>query len=104
MGDLLLPPLVTFGRSIPPITLIPPLVLVLGIGDASKIAIVAFGCVFPVCLATIDGMRQTDDGLLDASRSMGLSRAMTLRKVYLPSAMPSIFGGVSRSPCSWRSS
>lgn len=93
LGDLLLP-LVSFGRSIPPITLIPPLVLVLGIGDGSKIAIVAFGCVFPVCLATIDGMRQTDSGLLDSSRSIGLNRVQTLRYVYMPSAMPSIFGGV----------
>lgn len=91
---LLFLPLVTFGRSIPPITLIPPLVLVMGIGDSSKIAIIAFGCAFPICLATIDGMRQTDPALVDVSRSIGLSRFDLLRRVYVPSAMPSIFGGL----------
>jgi ABC-type nitrate/sulfonate/bicarbonate transport system permease component len=87
-------PLINFGRSIPPIMLIPPLVLVLGIGDEGKIAIIAFGAVFPVCLATIDGMRQTDPVLLDMSRSIGLGKVTTLRQVYLPSAAPSIFGGI----------
>jgi sulfonate transport system permease protein len=91
---LLFLPLVTFGRSIPPITLIPPLVLVLGIEDGSKIAIIAFGCAFPICLATIDGMRQTDPALVDVSRSMGLRDLAILRRVYIPSAMPSIFGGL----------
>lgn len=87
-------PLINFGRSIPPLMLIPPLVLVLGIGDSAKIAIIAFGAFFPVCLATIDGMRQTDSVLLDMTRSIGLGKVATLRQVYLPSAAPSIFGGV----------
>jgi len=93
----LLVPLLNFGRSLPPIMLIPPLVLVLGVGDASKVAIIAFGAAFPVCLASIDGVRRTDPALLDMARSIGLGRTATVRHVYLPSASPTIFGGIQVS-------
>ena len=86
-------PLIHFGRSVPPIMLIPPLVLVLGIGDASKIFVIALGAVFPVLLTTIDGMRQVDPALMDMSRSIGLGRVQTLRRVILPAACPAIYGG-----------
>jgi len=87
-------PLLNLGRSIPPIMLIPPLVLVLGVGDSSKVAIIAFGAAFPVCLAAIDGIRQVDPALLDMARSIGLGRVGTVRQVFLPSASPTIYGGV----------
>ncbi|YCN58137.1 ABC transporter permease [Rhodococcus erythropolis] len=87
-------PLISFGRSVPPIMLIPPLVLVLGIGDSSKIAIIAIGAVFPVLIATIDGLRQTDPALLDVARSMQLSRTRTTLNIWIPSAAPSMFGGI----------
>ncbi|QLQ09948.1 MAG: ABC transporter permease subunit [Nocardioidaceae bacterium] len=90
-------PLLNFGRSLPPIMLIPPLVLVLGVGDASKIAIIAFGAAFPVCLASIDGVRRTDPAQLDMARSIGLSPLETVRHIHLPSASPTIFGGVQVS-------
>src|SRR5688572_16812490 len=40
-------PLVHFFRSVPPIMLIPPLVLIVGTGDASKVAIIFVGSLFP---------------------------------------------------------
>lgn len=86
-------PLIHFGRSVPPIMLIPPLVLVLGIGDASKIFVIALGAVFPVLLTTVDGMRQVDPALMDMSKSIKLRRLQTLRRVVLPSASPAIYGG-----------
>lgn len=89
--------LLHFGRSVPPIMLIPPLVLVLGVGDISKVAIIAFGALFPVCLATIDGIRQTEPTLVDMARSIKLGRLATIRHVYLPAASPSIYGGAQIS-------
>lgn len=86
-------PLLNLARSIPPLMLIPPLVLVLGIGDVSKIVIIAFGASFPVCLATIDGLRHADPARVDMARAIGLGRMQTLSQVYLPGAGPSIFGG-----------
>lgn len=86
-------PLIHFGRSVPPIMLIPPLVLVLGIGDASKIFVIALGAMFPVLLTTVDGIRQVDPALLDMSKSIQLGKMQTLRRIILPAASPAIYGG-----------
>lgn len=86
-------PLIHFFRSVPPIMLVPPLVLVLGIGDTSKVFVIALGAAFPVILTTIDGMRQVDPALLDVSKSIRLSNFQTLRNIILPAASPAIFGG-----------
>lgn len=91
---LLFAPLLDFGRSIPAIMLIPPLVLVLGIGDASKVAIIALGAFFPVALSTMDGLRQTDPALIDVTRALRLSRLTEIRVAWIPSAAPSIAGGM----------
>jgi sulfonate transport system permease protein len=90
-------PLLDFGRSVPPIMLIPPLVLVLGIDDSSKIAVIAIAAFFPVCIATIDGMRLADTTLLDAARAIRLGRWRTITSIYLPSGSPAILGGVQVS-------
>jgi sulfonate transport system permease protein len=94
MLGLLFAPLLDFGRSIPAIMLIPPLVLVLGIGDSSKIAIIALGAFFPIALATMDGLRRTDPALIDVTRSLQLSRRREIFVAWIPSAAPSIAGGM----------
>ncbi|NKL21246.1 ABC transporter permease [Rhizobium leguminosarum] len=91
---LLFTPLVDFARSIPVIMLIPPFVLVLGIGDASKLAIIALGAFFPIVLATIDGLRRTDPALIDVTRSLRLPWWKEITVAWLPSAAPSISGGM----------
>lgn len=93
LGDMVLP-LIDFARSIPPIMLIPPFVLILGIGDASKIVIIVIGAIFPIMVATLDGLRRTDPAVLDVARAIQLGRVDTVLRMYLPSAMPSIFGGI----------
>ncbi|YCK79943.1 ABC transporter permease subunit (plasmid) [Arthrobacter sp. D3-18] len=91
---LLFAPLLDFARSIPPIMLIPPFVLLLGIGDESKVAIIALGAFFPVVLATMDGLRRTDPALIDVTRSLQLSRWRELLVAWIPSAGPQIAGGM----------
>jgi sulfonate transport system permease protein len=91
---LLFSPLLDFGRSVPAIMLIPPLVLVLGVGDSSKIAIITLGAFFPIALSTMDGLRQVDPGLIDVTRALQISRLRELQVAWLPSAAPSISGGM----------
>jgi sulfonate transport system permease protein len=67
---------------------------VLGVGDESKVAIIALGAFFPIALATVDGLRRTDPALLDVTRSLRLSRWRELVSAWLPSASPSIAGGM----------
>lgn len=87
-------PLVELFRPIPGVALIPVAILWFGIGDMSKIVIIAFSCYFPIVLNTVSGVRQVDVNLLKVAKLFGASRSQTLTKVVLPSALPSIMTGL----------
>lgn len=87
-------PAVNFIRSVPAATLVPVATVLLGIGDPPKIALIAFVCVFPILLNTIDGVRAVDPGLEDVARSFRLTWPQRLMAVQLPSAAPAIFSGM----------
>lgn len=88
-----LTPIIDFLRAVPPPAIIPLALLTLGVGDVSKIAVIAFGGLFPVLLNVIDGARGIDSLYLDASRVFGLSRWQRVRHVLLPSVLPNFFTG-----------
>jgi ABC-type nitrate/sulfonate/bicarbonate transport system permease component len=87
-------PAVQFGRSVPGTALVPVSVVLMGIGDAAKIAVIAFVCLFPVLLNTIDAVRGIDPQLEDVARSYRLTRTQRLVFVLLPAAAPQIFAGI----------
>jgi ABC-type nitrate/sulfonate/bicarbonate transport system permease component len=87
-------PVVEFARPMPPVALIPVLILVLGIGDEMKVAIVLFASIFPVLLNTVDGVRGVHPTLLDVARTFRFSEADRLRKVIFPAALPQIVAGL----------
>lgn len=87
-------PLVQFGRSLPGTALVPIAVVLLGIGNLTKVTIIAFVCIFPVLLNTIDGVRSVEPLQLDVARSFQLTRSQTLRRILLPSTAPQIFTGM----------
>lgn len=90
----LLNPLLELFRNTAVLALLPVFVLILGIGETSKIAIVVYACVFPVILNTITGVRGVDPLLVKSARSMGLGSVALFRKVILPAAVPTIFTGI----------
>jgi ABC-type nitrate/sulfonate/bicarbonate transport system permease component len=79
---------------VPKIALVPLLVIWLGTGNAFQIALSALGCIFPILVNTIIGVRQCDEGLILAARDLGASPVQIQRKVVLPAAIPAIFGGL----------
>ncbi|MFD4675987.1 ABC transporter permease [Lentzea sp. NPDC058450] len=87
-------PIVQFCRSVPGTALIPVSVVLLGIGDGAKVVVIAFVCLFPVLLNTIDGVRGVDPQLEDVARSYRLTRAQRLTAVLLPAAGPQILAGI----------
>ncbi|WP_270889537.1 ABC transporter permease [Pedococcus sp. 5OH_020] len=89
-----LTPLLEAFRNTAALALLPVFVLLLGIGETSKIAIVAYASFFPVLLNTIAGVRTVDPLLVRAARSLGLGSLRLFQKVVLPSAVPTIFTGV----------
>jgi NitT/TauT family transport system permease protein len=90
----LLTPVIEIFRNTAALALLPVFVLILGIGETSKIAIVAYACFFPVLLNTISGVSTADPQLLRTARVLGLSSVATFRKVVLPAALPTIFTGI----------
>jgi NitT/TauT family transport system permease protein len=69
-------------------------ILLLGIGEGSKIALVIYSCSFPILLNTIAGVRNVDPLLIKSARTMGLSPLQLFRKVILPAAVPTVFVGI----------
>src|SRR5437588_8335570 len=87
-------PLLIASQAIPIVVVAPLLVLAFDYGIGPKVAIVALICFFPITVNLVDGLRSVDRELLKLMRSLGASRAATLRKVELPSALPYLFSGL----------
>jgi ABC-type nitrate/sulfonate/bicarbonate transport system permease component len=97
-GRLLAMPHVEWWRAMPPPALLPiSVVLLHSIGNRQKIAFIAFFCLFPILLNTIDGVRGIEPTLLDTARSYGVGRLERIRRVVLPAALPQIFAGMRTS-------
>jgi ABC-type nitrate/sulfonate/bicarbonate transport system permease component len=90
-------PIVEFLRAIPPPALLPLAIVVIGVGNSMKIAIIAFVCLWPVLLNTIDGIRGIDPTLNETVRVYGVRGLTRLRLVTLPAAAPQIFAGMRTS-------
>ena len=81
-------------RNIPALALIPLVILWFGIDETAKLFLVSVGVFFPVYLNTFHGIRSVDKGLIEMTRSYGLSGWALYRDVILPGALPSILVGV----------
>ena len=90
-------PVTEFLRSIPPPLLLPFVLVVVGLGNASKIVLIVLGSVWPVLLNTIDGVHGVDPQTLDMARSYGIGRRMQITRVILPAASPKIAVGMRTS-------
>lgn len=86
--------LVGIFRPVPMIAWIPMLILWLGIGESSKVAVIVIGTFWPVLLNTIAGIHSVDKKLLEVAIVLEKDRAQVLGKVILPSAIPSIITGI----------
>lgn len=90
-------PLIDLFRPVPIAALIPVFMLWFGIGDVSKIALIAYGCYFPAVLNTIAGVKNVDASLIKVAKLFGANRWQTLLKVVLPAATPFILTGLRYS-------
>ncbi|GAB6053741.1 ABC transporter permease [Magnetospira thiophila] len=87
-------PVLVVSQAIPVFALAPILVLWLGYGMASKVAMAVLIIYFPVTSAFLDGLRRTDPGWLDLARTMGASRRAILLQLRLPAALPALGSGL----------
>jgi len=92
--DRMVSPAVFLSYPVPKIVMLPIFMLWFGIGDLSKILIIALACFYPVFINAYTGARQTRTILVWSALSMGAGRARIFRSVVLPSAAPLIFAGM----------
>jgi ABC-type nitrate/sulfonate/bicarbonate transport system permease component len=90
----LIDPMLELLRPIPPLAFLPMMVLWFGIGEASKIAFIAYAAFFPIFTTTLEGIKYVDPLLLRAASSLGASQRDLFRYVVLPAAMPGIITGL----------
>jgi NitT/TauT family transport system permease protein len=87
-------PLVAATYPIPKSAILPLVLLVFGLGEASKIAMVALGVFYPVIINTTAGVLEIDRIHLDVGKNFGASGWQTFRTIALPGAAPLIMAGV----------
>lgn len=89
-----LTPTLGFVRSIPPIAFVPLSIILFGIGEASKYAIIVYLVVIVLALSTAAGMRETPRIRIRAAQALGASGLTVLFKIVLPSSFPFILSGL----------
>jgi sulfonate transport system permease protein len=92
-----LDPILQLFRQTSALALYPVFILLLGLGEASKVFVIFWATLFPILLATIGGVKEVDGKLIEMARSYGASRAMVFRRVILPASVPAIFVGLRLS-------
>jgi ABC-type nitrate/sulfonate/bicarbonate transport system permease component len=91
-------------RMIPPLAMIPLLILWLGIGQATLMAVIILACFFPIFLSTRDGLCRVSETHRELARSLNLSTWVYATRIVIPSAIPSIITGLRLAfGYSWRS-
>ncbi|KTC01856.1 ABC transporter permease [Pseudomonas syringae] len=81
-------------RSIPSLAWVPLLLLWLGIGETSKVVLIAIGAFFPVYLNGVAAIRGIDRKLVEVGQMYGFSRYRLTRRILLPAALPGLFTGL----------
>jgi taurine transport system permease protein len=81
-------------RPIPPLAWIPLAIVWLGLGDAAKVLVIWFAAFVPAVINSYAGVRSIEPHLIEAARSLGVSRTMLIREVLFPGSLPLIFTGL----------
>ena len=84
-------------RAIPAPVLIPIIMLFAGIGDSMKVYVIAFGCIWPILLNTVEGVRSVDEVLRDTSTVYRLRWRTKMVNLIIRGSSPQIFAGARQS-------
>ncbi len=87
-------PFVTIFNTVPRVALMPLLILWLGIGMVSKVAVVFLGAVFPILINVMSGMKTIDPTLLKCAHSFGANDRQIFTSIALPNSVPFLIAGM----------
>ena len=92
--ERLVHPVLRFLGQVNPFSLFPLFILIFGIGELSKGAMIFWVCLWPILFNTINGVKGIDPLLIKSARSMGTGVVTLFFKVILPASSPGIFHGL----------
>jgi len=95
--NALVKPVFDLIKPMPPISWISLAILWFGIGEESKVFIIAIGALVPALINSYNGIRLVDPALYDAIRMLGANRWQTLVEVTFPAGFPALFAGLQIS-------
>ncbi len=90
-------PLLILTQNIPLIVLAPLLAIWFGFGLLPKLIVITLVCFFPVTVAMMQGLEQTDPDKMNYMRMIGAGRGLIFRKLELPYSLPYLFSGLKIS-------
>ena len=92
-----LDPILQLFRQTSALALYPIFILLLGLGETSKVFVIFWAALFPILLSTISGVKEVDGKLLEMARTFGAGRLTLFYRVIVPASVPSIFVGLRLS-------
>lgn len=92
-----LQPMLEFVRPLPASAVMPLAISIFGLGPQMVLAVVAFGAMWPVLLATLHGFASVEPRLREVAAALQLPRQDFIRKIGLPNALPDILSGMRLS-------
>ena len=92
--DAIFSPAVFLSYPVPKIVMLPLFMLWFGIGETSKILVIALACFYPLFINAYYGVRAAPKILVWSAQNMGAGRARIFLRVVLPAALPQIFAGL----------
>lgn len=94
VGEELIDPTAQMVRAIPFLALVPLFIVWFGIGEVSKVLLIAAAAAKPMYLNAYGGIRNADHKLLEAGLVFGMTPLQRLRDIYWPAALPSLMVGL----------
>lgn len=86
--------IITFARSVATISLLPLAIAWFGVGELSRVLLIAYGCYWAILTNTIQGVKQVDANFINAGKMLGAGRRQLFFRVILPATLPRIFAGM----------
>lgn len=91
---IIIEPFIAATHPIPKIAILPLILILMGIGESTKVFVAAMGAFFPLVINTAAGVRQIEKIYFEVARNYGASRWKVLLRVILPGSLPAIMTGL----------
>jgi NitT/TauT family transport system permease protein len=91
---VIIEPFIAATHPIPKIAILPLILILMGIGESTKVFVAAMGAFFPLVINTAAGVRQIHKIYFEVAQNYGASRTKVLLRVILPGSLPAIMTGL----------